>query len=221
LNTHTTQPDVISAVRAAAGEVRRSRGDAEGVRAILDQSPLPMVMLDGDRRYVYANGPARLVFRMRLDELRAHVVDDLSSAAESRQLDDMWARFLDAGWVTGTYDTETPDGTRLEVAYYALANMLPGVHVGVFAPAGWRADELAPGEPDAGGTESPLTPRELEVLGLAAHGLSGPEIAEQLVLSPETVKNHFAHIRVKLGVRTRAAAVAKAIRLRMISSIGP
>ena len=62
----------------------------------------------------------------------------------------------------------------------------------------------------------PLTAREIEVLRLAAEGHRGPAIAEQLVLSPLTVKTHFQHIYEKLGVGDRAAAVAQALRTGLI-----
>jgi DNA-binding CsgD family transcriptional regulator len=61
-----------------------------------------------------------------------------------------------------------------------------------------------------------LTAREIEVLALAADGLDGPELAEQLVLSPATVSTHFKNIYEKLQVRSRAGAVAKAMRLGVI-----
>lgn len=57
-----------------------------------------------------------------------------------------------------------------------------------------------------------LTPREIEVLQLAAQGRSGREIAERLVLSPATVWRHFENIYHKYGVSDRTAAVAKALR---------
>jgi PAS domain S-box-containing protein len=57
-----------------------------------------------------------------------------------------------------------------------------------------------------------LTPRELEVLSLAAQGLSAREISERLTVSPSTVKTHFEHIYAKLGTPDRAAAIAKAMR---------
>jgi PAS domain S-box-containing protein len=63
----------------------------------------------------------------------------------------------------------------------------------------------------------PLSARELEVLQLAAQGLSGPVIAERLIISPATVKTHFEHIYEKLGVTDRAAAVAEAMRQGLIS----
>lgn len=63
----------------------------------------------------------------------------------------------------------------------------------------------------------PLTPRERDVLQLAADDLSAPGIAEQLRLSPATVNTHFGHIYLKLDVSSRAGAVAKAIRLGLIT----
>jgi DNA-binding CsgD family transcriptional regulator len=59
---------------------------------------------------------------------------------------------------------------------------------------------------------SPLTVRELQVLTLAATGLTGRAIAADLEISPATVKTHFEHIFRKLGVGDRTAAVADAIR---------
>src|SRR5947209_7063947 len=64
--------------------------------------------------------------------------------------------------------------------------------------------------------ERRLSPRELDVLRLAAEGNTGPEIAERLVISPATVKTHFENIYEKLGVTDKAAAVAYALRVGLI-----
>jgi pimeloyl-ACP methyl ester carboxylesterase/DNA-binding CsgD family transcriptional regulator len=61
-----------------------------------------------------------------------------------------------------------------------------------------------------------LTPRELEILRLVATGLTDRKIAEQLVLSPHTVRRHVANIRGKLGLKSRAAAAAAATRMGVI-----
>jgi non-specific serine/threonine protein kinase len=56
--------------------------------------------------------------------------------------------------------------------------------------------------------DAPLTGRELEVASLVADGLTNPEIANRLCLSPRTVGAHLEHIREKLGVRSRAQVAA-------------
>jgi DNA-binding NarL/FixJ family response regulator len=56
-----------------------------------------------------------------------------------------------------------------------------------------------------------LTRRELEVLAFVARGLSNRQIAERLVVSEHTVHRHLANTYVRLGVSSRAAAVAVAV----------
>ncbi len=73
-------------------------------------------------------------------------------------------------------------------------------------------------EVDATGVD-PLTPREIEVLGLAAAGLQAHEIARQLFVSRETVKSHLAHGYAKLGARNRADAVARALQAGLIELV--
>jgi ATP/maltotriose-dependent transcriptional regulator MalT len=92
---------------------------------------------------------------------------------------------------------------------------MPGMYLAGFAPASLSGEELAlfPAELQP---VSPLTPRELELLQLAADGLGGPKIAEELVLSRGTVRTHFQNIYGKLDVSDRAGAVAKAMRLGLI-----
>jgi PAS domain S-box-containing protein len=109
-----------------------------------------------------------------------------------------------------------PDGPVAVLSFYSFEHRVPsaelvrtltaiGRELGRFLNR--RRAELGP---------RPLTTRELEVLRLAAEGYSGPGIAEELVLSPATVRTHFAHIYEKLGVGDRAAAVAQALRTGLI-----
>lgn len=56
-----------------------------------------------------------------------------------------------------------------------------------------------------------LSGREAEILGLLARGLTGEEIAQRLVLSPETVRTHVRNAMGKLEARTRTEAVVKAL----------
>lgn len=59
---------------------------------------------------------------------------------------------------------------------------------------------------------SVLTPRELEVAGLVARGLTNRQAAEQLLVTPRTIETHLEHIFAKLGFQTRAEVAAWAAR---------
>ena len=72
-----------------------------------------------------------------------------------------------------------------------------------------------------GGDAFHLTPRELEILGLLAEGLTQDQIAEQLVIAPKTVATHIERILGKLGVQSRAQAVALAFREALVGAPNP
>lgn len=63
-----------------------------------------------------------------------------------------------------------------------------------------------------------VTEREVEVLELLSRGLGNKEMARELFVSEATVKSHLSHIYTKLGVDTRAGAVAAAIEQRITRS---
>jgi PAS domain S-box-containing protein len=208
-------PQIPRSVGAVAEAVRRVRGDAAKLQRIVEQSHVPILMVDGRRRYIEANRPARLAFRLSLDELRTLTVDDLTPPDRTADLEQTWARLLDMGWVAGRHQVAGRDGSRFDIVYCGLAHVLPGLQLAAFAPADWPDRELEVTESRSDPIVS-LTPRELEVLTLAADGLGGLELAERLVLSPATVRTHFKNIYEKFSVQNRAAAVAKAMRLGVI-----
>lgn len=59
--------------------------------------------------------------------------------------------------------------------------------------------------------QNPLTPREQQVLKLAAAGATGPEIATELVLAPGTVRNYLSRVMTKTRARTRIEAIRVAV----------
>lgn len=66
------------------------------------------------------------------------------------------------------------------------------------------------------GEASLLTPRELETVQMIAEGLSVPQMAKRLHLSPTTMRTHVQNLYEKLGVSDRGAAVAEAMRRRLV-----
>jgi len=60
--------------------------------------------------------------------------------------------------------------------------------------------------------EEPLTPRELEILAMVSEGLTSKRIARRLGIAFSTVRTHLERTRSKLGARSRAEAVARAVR---------
>ena len=100
----------------------------------------------------------------------------------------------------------------------------PSIARKVVAEFGRLASTSSPGgaapgvaaAPDQGGLPQPLTEREWEVLRAMAGGLSNREIADRLVITEGTVKNHVSNILGKLDARDRTQAILKAQALRLI-----
>jgi DNA-binding CsgD family transcriptional regulator len=202
-------------VSAAAEGVFDARG-ARARRVAFERTQVPMVMVDAGLRFVEVNRPALLWFRVGLDAMRRFTIGDLETAPRDGGTEQAWARLIEGERITGRHPAYGGDGSDVELVYHGVAQILPGLHLIAFAPADWpeyERDAIDDDRPDA---VAGLTPREIDVLVLAADGLSGPAVARELVVSLGTVRTHLANIYAKLGVPNRAAAVAKAIRLGVI-----
>jgi LuxR family transcriptional regulator, maltose regulon positive regulatory protein len=93
-----------------------------------------------------------------------------------------------------------------------LARLLRAFGPGEVAPGRGRTAAAA-----VPGLVEPLTPREIEVLGLLAAGKSNSRIAEELVVTLDTVKKHVSHILDKLDADNRTAAVTRGRTLGLIA----
>lgn len=94
---------------------------------------------------------------------------------------------------------------------------------GVLAPAMTRTlfrefNRLADHVEGRGDVRPRLTPRELEVLRLVARGRSNREIAAELVIAQDTVKNHVRNILGKLKLKSRTEAATYAVRERLFDA---
>lgn len=100
--------------------------------------------------------------------------------------------------------------TELQEAVRAFERLGAGRHVEL-TQALLREHE-AKAAPDRNDSQAVITPREVDVLRLVAHGLSNSQIAKRLVVSEFTIKRHVANLLAKLDLPTRAAAAAYAAR---------
>src|SRR5579864_6714426 len=188
----------------AARSVVAVRGRADAVHRALDESHVPMVVLDDERRFVEANRAARLLLRLSLHELRRRRIDDMTPVAYGTSFGALWSRLMVEGRVAGPYDAVFEDGSELMMRLLAFANVLPGQHLGVLSPAAWGDEELGSSEESARDARpDSLSAREREVLTLSAEGIPLSEIAGRLAISPATVRTHVAHVYRKLGARNR------------------
>lgn len=194
-----------------------TRGRARQFARVFNKSLVPMVMVDNEKRYTDANAAARLVFRMSIAEFRTHRIEDFTPPHMAASLSERWGRLMDDGNVAGPYDVGFPDGSELRIVYGALANVLPGRHLIVFAPAEWPLDEIeAPEDEERRAQCGPLSPREREVLSLIAAGADLGQIADELTISVTTVRTHHRNALRKLDARNRAHAIALAMEHGLI-----
>ena len=190
-----------------------------GIRGMLASDPrLEVVAEAGDGAEAVA-----LALRERPDvvlmDLRLPELDGASATAEIRNrrpetqvlvlttydTDADIVRAIDAG-ATGYLLKDVPH-EELTKAVRAAARGEP-----VLAPA--VAARLM--ERSRGAAGDSLSAREIEVLQLAARGMSNSEIARELFVSATTVKAHLAHVYRKLGVGDRTAAVTAALERHII-----
>ncbi|WP_185066147.1 response regulator [Pseudonocardia eucalypti] len=210
----------------------------EGFGALLDAQPdIQVVGAAANGREAVArvralrsagNGPDVVLMDVRMPELDGlaatrQILDDASGAPRvlmltTFDLDEYVYAALRAG-ASGFLLKHAPasellDAVRVVAAGDAL--LAPSVTKRLIADFVRAQPAERPGwsRPDA---LRELTPRETEVLGLIARGMSNAEIAAEFVLAEQTVKTHVSRMLTKLGLRDRAQAVIVAYECGLVS----
>lgn len=184
-------------------------------REVFRRSGSAMVLADDDGRYVEANPAALRLLRYDPEDLIGKTVLDIVAPEDREDLAQEIALGLASEETAdeGMRTFITGDGRKLRLHYCRSLSVVDGLHLAVYLTPVEAEDEPESCEVHVG---TP-TPREVEVIGLLALGITGEEIAERLVLSPATIRTHIRNAMEKLGASTRAQLIAIAARERLIS----
>lgn len=174
---------------------------AESLRVVEETQPdivlmdIRMPVMDGVEatRRIRTRNPGAQVMVLTTYSDDEYIVEALKAGAAGYLLKDMHSRDLIAA---------------IRAVHQGGVLILPPVAARLVAESG-RAQ--APTEPEAARLGD-LTPRESEILKLVAQGMTNREIADRLLLTEGTVKNHMSAVYAKLHARDRAQAVSFAMR---------
>jgi PAS domain S-box-containing protein len=170
---------------------------------VFRRSRTPLLLIDGRRRYADANDAACEAFGLSRDELLGTRTGDRTPADLQRRLAELRPRLQAGEPITVPWAILHADGTRRDVYLHLHPGAVDGHDLLILLST--------PAEPARA-----LTPREREITALLAAGCDGREIAERLVLSPETVRTHVRNAMERTNARTRAHLIAIALRERLI-----
>ena len=187
-------PDIEVVGAAADGEEALALVTEHHPDAILLDLHMPVLDGIGATRRLAAEHPGVAVVVLTTYADDSSVLDALRAGARS-------------------YLTKDADRADIARALHAAAGGLAVFDARVQATL-LAAATAAPRPVPATPAQAPddLTPREVEILGMIARGLTNPEIAAALYLSNHTIKTHISRIFAKTGSRDRAAAIGYASR---------
>jgi PAS domain S-box-containing protein len=145
-NTPLTDPDgrfagAVSLARDVTDERRTAEQLAESqrrFRAVFENSLDAILLMDDAGNYVDANPSACQLLGYTCDEIVRLNVSDVTPGVGRGRIPELMSHFLAAGTLHGEYTLVCKDGTTREVEYRSVANILPGLHLGVHRDIGER-----------------------------------------------------------------------------------
>jgi len=175
--------------------------------AAFKRSQNAMALLDEQRRIVEVNGAAlRLLGRRRAEVVGRPVYEFVEGGPVLS--DEEWHGLLSRGESMGEATIERPNGT-VRVQWAAHTETMTGRRLILFVVL--NVERRRQFRRGVAARTGGLTEREQEVVHLVALGRSGPEIADELNISHNTVRAHIRNAQRKLGARSRAQLVAMAL----------
>jgi PAS domain S-box-containing protein len=180
-------------------------------RSAFRQSRNAMVLVDTSRQVVDVNGAFLQLSGYKRAELLGQPTHRLVAGGPVYTPQD-WAARLAKEQFEGDIGLVCADGTIVLSHWGATVARVTGqrlVLLVMLSRSRWgsRFRRVVPVDDDPG----ELSPREREIVHLVALGRSGPEIAEDLGIAHDTVRTHVRNAMEKLGARSRAHMVAKAL----------
>jgi PAS domain S-box-containing protein len=170
-----------------------------------------MVLVDGERRIVEANaGFVSLLGRARGELLGRHLFEFVADGPLATPRE--WREALAEGRFSGEAALLDAGGREVHVQWGATTEVATGrrlVLYVVLSTSRWGARFRRSSKHEAG--RGSLSAREREIVRLVAFGDTSPEIAAQLGIAHDTVRTHVRNAMTKLGARSRAHLVAKAL----------
>jgi PAS domain S-box-containing protein len=189
----------------------RRGGWPELFTAAFRNSTNAMALVDERRRHVDVNGAYLNLVGFSRENLLGRPISELV-ADGPLAAPGAWAAALAAGHFEGEADLVCSDGSAVAVQWGAHAVLATERRLVLFVAlstsrwGGRFRRRLAPDE-----DRKRLSKRECQVVELVSLGRSGPEIAVELRIAHDTVRTHVRNAMAKVGARSRAHLVAKAL----------
>ena len=186
---------------------------------LVDALVVPASLHDPDGRFVHMNAAAERASGSSNAQLLGGHFTDLLPPEARENVETQFRRAVERGEPTD-FETVFLDasgrlrGTRAQHLPLRDGDTVVGVLILAFDV------HRLPSEPLRLKPDPRLTPRQREVLTLIASGLSTGEVAQELTLSPETVRNHLRNAFRELRAHSRVEAVASAQRLGLLAASG-
>ena len=130
----------IAGVRSALGKIDRTRAadvvrrrEAETILAGIAAAPVAILIANDRARYVDVNAAATVLTGYTRSELLRMSVWDLTPEPKKSTGMTAWQGFLETGEQSGAYPLRRKDGTIAQAAYFAVAHVLPNLHLSALA----------------------------------------------------------------------------------------